>query len=197
MVVHRGWAQDETTVFDLVRDEIIQGPVHTLHRLDRGTSGVLLFALRPEIAQWFQRQLIEGAVRKRYIALVRGPMRDRWFVNHPIKQPPDNARVEATTEFTPLAHGGRWSLIEAKPITGRTHQIRAHLHHIGHPIVGDVKHGKGDVNRLFRSEYQFTRMALHAASLDFPHPNEKRRIKIEAPLPEDMRALCARLNIDV
>jgi tRNA pseudouridine65 synthase len=195
MVVHRGWAQDETTVYDVVRDEIIRAPIHTVHRLDRGTSGVLLFALQPEVAQWIQQQMVEGRVYKRYLALVRGPLRDRWFIHHPIKQPPMEHRVEATTEFIPLAHSGRWTLIEARPITGRTHQIRMHLRHIGHPIVGDVNHGKGEVNRFFRDEYGFSRLALHAAEFVLPHPDGTRSVAIKAPLPQDFQNVLTQLGI--
>lgn len=197
MVVHRGWATDRTTVYDIVRDQIVGAPVYAVHRLDRGTSGVLVFALDAEAADFIQEKMREGAVRKRYLALVRGPMRDRWFINHPIKQPPSDVKIEAQTEFIPIAHAGRWSLIEARPITGRSHQIRLHLKHISHHLVGDVRHGKGDVNRHFRDRYNFSRLALHAAAIAFPHPdNANTELTIYAELPEDFASLLAQLGIN-
>jgi tRNA pseudouridine65 synthase len=195
MVVHRGWATDKETVYDVVRDRIVGSKIYGVHRLDRGTSGVLLFALDADAAEFVQNELNAARVSKRYLALVRGPLRDRLFVNHPIKQPPLGERAPAITEFVPVAHSGRWSLIEAKPITGRSHQIRLHLKHLSHPIIGAVRHGKGDINRLFREQYGFTRMALHAWQLKLNHPNGG-EVAIEAPLPEDFVAILTALGIE-
>ena len=80
----------------------------------------------------------------------------------------------------------RWSLVEASPRTGRLHQIRRHLKHLGHPLVGDVNYGKGDINRLFRERFGLRRLALHAAALSFAHPFGEERITITAPLPADL-----------
>lgn len=167
MIVHRGWDKDSITVADIVRDKIIGAPIFAVHRLDRATSGVLLFALNADSARKMQSLFQSGAVQKKYIALVRGPMKEEIFLDHPIKQRDREGRVEAQTRFVPLAHFDRWSLIECYPLTGKQHQIRRHLKHLSHPIVGDVRFGKGDVNRYFRETYSFTRMALHAASLKF------------------------------
>lgn len=167
MIVHRGWDKDPITVADIVRDEIVGAQVFAVHRLDRATSGVLLFALNADSARGMQLLFQSGAVQKKYIALVRGPMKEEIFLDHPIKQRDREGRVEAQTRFVPIEHFDRWSLIECFPLTGRQHQIRRHLKHLSHPIVGDVRFGKGDVNRYFRDTYSFTRMALHAASLSF------------------------------
>lgn len=167
MIVHRGWDKDPITVADIVRDQIIGSQVFAVHRLDRATSGVLLFALNADTARHMQALLQSGTVQKKYIALVRGPMKEEILLDHPIKQRDREGRVEAQTRFVPIEHFERWSLIECNPLTGRQHQIRRHLKHLSHPIVGDVRFGKGDVNRYFRDTYSFSRMALHATSLSF------------------------------
>ena len=169
MIVHRGWDKDPITVSDLVRDKIIGAQVFAVHRLDRATSGVLLFALNADSARHMQSLFQSGLIQKKYIALVRGLMKEEIFLDHPIKQRDKKSRVEAQTRFVPLDQFDRWSLIECHPLTGKQHQIRRHLKHLSHPIVGDVRFGKGDVNRYFRETFSFTRMALHATSLQFDH----------------------------
>lgn len=185
MVVHRGWADDAITAADVVRDEIAHAPVHAIHRLDRGTSGVLLFARNADAARIMQDLMTQPTFVKRYLALVRGPMREACFLDHPITQREKEGRIDAVTEFTPLAHADRWSLVEARPRTGRLHQIRKHLKHLSHPIVGDVRYGKGDVNRLFRDQYDLNRLALHCSSIEFVHPDFG-NISIHAPVPADL-----------
>src|SRR5262249_24959795 len=89
----------------------------------------------------------------------------------------------------------RWSLVEARPETGRLHQVRRHLKHLSHPVVGDVNYGKGDVNRLFRERYGLRRLALHALALAFEHPFTGAAVAISAPLPGDLRGPFAALGI--
>lgn len=185
MIVHRGWGQDHVTVHDIVRDQIIGAPIFGIHRLDRGTSGVLVFALDSQSAAHFQRQIDCGTVWKRYLTLVRGPMREPVIVDHAISTRGGNMRVDAITEFTPLSHFERWSLVEAIPHTGRLHQIRRHLKHLSHPVVGDVLYGKGDVNRLFREKYGLHRLALHASELQFTSMDSD-AITICAAMPADL-----------
>lgn len=165
MIVHRGWDNDPVTACDIVRDDLIHAPVFAAHRLDRSTSGVLLFALNAETARSLQKQMEVGGFQKRYLALVRGPMKEGCVLDHPIPKEKYHVRVPAVTEFIPLSHKDRWSLVEARPRTGRLHQIRRHLKHLSHPIVGDVRYGKGDVNRFFRENYSLNRLALHALEL--------------------------------
>jgi tRNA pseudouridine65 synthase len=196
MIVHRGQSNDAVTVADIVRDEIIKAPVHAVHRLDRGTSGVLIFALSPESARQIQAQTNGGGFSKRYVALVRGPMKTSCRLEHAIKQRDCDERVNAITEFMPLQHSGRWSLVEAVPITGRTHQIRLHLKHLSHPIVGDVRYGKGDINRFFREAYNLSRLALHSVSVTMKHPQTQREMIIRAPLADDLAKILDQLNID-
>jgi tRNA pseudouridine65 synthase len=197
MVVHRGWAKDSVTLYDVVRDELVGRPVFAVHRLDRGTSGVMLFAQDAETARLIQEQIESGRVEKRYLALVRGPMLDRYFVNHPVRQPDVDRRVPARTGFRPLAHSDRWTLVEASPITGRSHQIRLHLAHLSHPIVGDVRYGKGAINRMFREQYGLNRMALHARRLTIRHPHSGEPICFEAALPDDLSQPLTAMGFDL
>lgn len=180
MVIHRGWARDKLTVSDIVRDKIVNAPVFALHRLDRGTSGVVGFALDKELAAQFQELLQSSKVFKEYIALVRGPLKERLLLEHAIPKEKGGVRVNAITEFFPLCRSGRWSLVKAVPKTGRPHQLRRHLKHLSLPIIGDTKYGKGEINRLFREDYGLCRLALHATKLEFNHPETKEPIKIES-----------------
>lgn len=194
MIVHRGWDKDPVTVADILRDDIVKAKVFAAHRLDRGTSGVLLFALNADTARNLQKQIEAGEVQKRYIALVRGPMKEGCLLDYPIAKEKGQERIPAVTEFIPLAHKDRWTLVEALPRTGRLHQIRKHLKHLSHPIVGDVLYGKGDVNRFFRETYNLNRMALHALALTFRNELDE-VITIEASLPKDLTEPFEKLGI--
>lgn len=185
MIVHRGWDNDPITASDIVRDDIVHAQVFAAHRLDRATSGVLLFALDADTARNLQKQMEEGGFQKRYLALVRGPMKEGCLLDHPIPKEKYHVRVPAITQFIPIAHKDRWSLVEARPKTGRLHQIRRHLKHLSHPIVGDVRYGKGDVNRFFRETHGLNRMALHALELTLRNVYDE-SITIHAPLPTDL-----------
>jgi tRNA pseudouridine65 synthase len=187
LLVHRGWADDATVAVDLAR-AALGTRVHPLHRLDRATSGVLLFALDPETAAAMMHLFERGEVKKRYLALVRGVPPASGVVDHPVPKGEGGPRVPAVTAFRTLATVGRWSLVEARPETGRLHQIRRHLKHLGHPLVGDVNYGKGDVNRFFRERYGLHRLALHAAEARFRHPFLGEEVVVRAPVPEDLRA---------
>lgn len=194
MIVHRGYDRDPVTVADIVRDDIIGAPVHALHRLDRGTSGVLVFALDSETARFLQEKLHERSVKKRYLTVVRGPMKEGCVLDHAIPNKKDGDRVDAVSEFRPLSHAGRWSLVEAIPLTGRLHQIRRHLKHLSHHVVGDVRYGKGDVNRFFRDNHAFKRLALHCFELILPLPNGS-TVALSAPVPEEFTNLLIRMGL--
>jgi tRNA pseudouridine65 synthase len=103
--------------------------------------------------------------------------------------------VPAVTEVTTLARAGRYALVEARPRTGRLHQIRRHLKHVSCPLIGDVKYGKGEHNRLFRDKYGLHRLALHAWSLTLPHPRTGATVRAIAPLPADFMGALAGLGI--
>jgi tRNA pseudouridine65 synthase len=186
LLVHRGWGNDRTVAVELARDAI-GARVHPVHRLDRATSGALVFALDAECAAALGRAFEGGLVEKVYLALVRGVAPERAVVDHPVKKGEDGPRVPAVTELYRRFAGDRWSIVEARPRTGRLHQIRRHLKHISHPIVGDVNYGKGDINRLFRERNGLCRLALHAAAIQLVHPFTGEPLRVIAPIPEDLR----------
>ncbi|HWM92365.1 MAG TPA: pseudouridine synthase [Thermoanaerobaculia bacterium] len=185
MAVHRGWSQERYTVLNVLRDQIGRH-VHPVHRLDRSTSGVLVLALDPDTARGLQEQFESGAVRKRYLALVRGIPPEEMVIDHPVPRAPDGPRVPAVTEIRRLGTFERYALVEAVPRTGRLHQIRRHLKHASHPLIGDVRYGKGEHNRLFRERFGLHRLALHALELEVVHPGNGRPLRLFAPVPEDL-----------
>jgi tRNA pseudouridine65 synthase len=158
-----------------------------VHRLDRGTSGCLVFALHAEAARRLQALLEAGGATKRYVALVRGVPAVEGAIDHPIPRAPDGPRVPAFTAWRRLAVVlDRYALVEDVPRTGRLHQVRRHMKHLSHPIIGDVNYGKGEHNRFFRERYGLHRLALHAASLELPHPMTDAPLVLHAPLPSDL-----------
>lgn len=185
MAVHRGWSREREPALQRARD-LAGRHVHPVHRLDRSTSGALTFAFDPEITRRMQERFESGEVIKRYLALVRGIAPESGVIDHPIPRAPDGPRVPAVTEVRRLATFERYSLVEAIPRTGRLHQIRRHFKHISHPIIGDVRYGKGEHNRLFRERFGLHRLALHALELKFDHPMTGERLRIVAPVPEDL-----------
>jgi tRNA pseudouridine65 synthase len=196
LLVHRGWARDDDTALFRVRDAIGEH-VYPIHRLDRGTSGALLFARSRAAASLLGGVFHEGRAEKRYLALVRGTPPDEGVIDYPIPRSEGGERVPALTRFRVLARSpiDRCSLVEACPETGRLHQVRRHLCHIGHPLVGDVKHGRGDINRRYRAEYRLCRLALHAHLLAFDHPTLSARVSVLAPLPDDLGQAFAALGL--
>jgi tRNA pseudouridine65 synthase len=188
-VVHRGWARDGAIVMTMVRDAI-GAWVYPIHRLDRAASGALAFALSPEDASRACAAFERGQVDKRYLAVVRGAPPASGVIDHPIPRSPGGERADAVTEYRRLAQYGRYAVVEARPRTGRLHQIRRHMKHIACPLIGDVRYGKGEHNRLFRTRYQLHRLALHATVLALPHPRSGEWLAVTAPLADDLaRAL--------
>ncbi|MFO0675250.1 MAG: pseudouridine synthase [Polyangiaceae bacterium] len=196
LLVHRGWDDDDDVAMFRVRDAIGQH-VHPLHRLDRGTSGALLFARNPTVAATLAKAFETGAIDKTYLALVRGMAPEGGVIDYAIPKKKDGERVPAVTHFDTLAHSpvDRCSLVRARPKTGRLHQIRRHLRHLGHPLVGDVTYGSGVINRHYRATYDLHRLALHASGLAFDHPVTGERVDVSAPMPEDFAAALAKLGV--
>jgi tRNA pseudouridine65 synthase len=198
LLVHRGWDDDEDVALFRVRDAV-GAHVNAVHRLDRGTSGALVFARTPEATAALSRQLEAGEVDKRYLAVVRGTPPDAGVIDHPVPKKEAGERVAARTRFRRIARStvDRCSLVEAMPETGRLHQIRRHMKHLSHPVIGDVNYGSGEINRHYRAKYQLHRLALHAHFVAFTHPRTQARIAIVAPMPDDLGAALLSLALPV
>lgn len=183
----------EETLLGLLRGQLGVGRIHAIHRLDHATSGALLCALDARTAAVLSGQFESRAVGKRYTAVVRGEPDEQFEVDHPLAGADGKGAPKAAlTRFRTLARlrlpiplarhpEARYALVEALPETGRYHQIRRHLKHAAHPIVGDVKYGKGEHNRVFRQHYGVHRLLLHARGLSFTDPHDQTEVSVEAP----------------
>lgn len=194
-LVHRGWGEDGPVTLQTLREQLGR-LVYPVHRLDRQTSGALLFAFYPEVARDLQHALESGRISKRYLALCRGCDPNLTHIDHPLSREPGHGeRKEARTDLELLGAQGRYGLYAIFPRTGRTHQIRRHLKHASHPIIGDVRYGKGEHNRLFRTEFDFHRLALHCDRLLMDHPRTGARLDLQAELPPDFSRVLAQLGL--
>ncbi len=186
---HRGLADERGDyVLTRVRD-FVGRPTYLVHRLDRATSGAIALVLDPRLVAPLARAFQEGRVHKRYLALARGVLPPYVSVDYPVPRSLAKGaeRLPARTElFLRGVYADRYSLVEAVPHTGRYHQIRRHLKHLQHPIVGDTTHGDGKENRLFRERFGLMRLALHALALRLPHPVSGALLELYAPLPPDL-----------
>jgi 23S rRNA pseudouridine955/2504/2580 synthase len=173
------------------------------HRLDRDTSGLLILAKKRSALVELHRQLRDGEVEKIYTTIVKGvPAQQVFEVREPLHKYVTGSgerRVSvreggltAVTKVRVTKKGSDFSMLEVRLLTGRTHQIRVHLAHAGHPVLGDDKYGDFALNREL-AKRGVKRLFLHAARLAFDHPLEKKRLRLESPLPEDMADFAARL----
>ena len=241
LLVHRSpiAAHEQRFAVQLLRDQLGRR-VFPVHRLDRGTSGVLLFALDREVARTLAGRFESRAVDKRYLAVVRGHPAASGVIDHPlvrrldpielrhgrgagardalpedIDEPVDGDRADrdqalaqaARTRFRRLATvelpyavdrypSSRYALVELIPETGRRHQLRRHLKHIAHPIIGDATYGKGRHNRLFQALFGSQRLLLACTRLSFAHPLSGVTLRIEAPPARDFIDLMRTLGWD-
>lgn len=191
LLVHRSPIDKHETEFALQYARALNGGEHVypVHRLDRPTSGVLLFARDPETARLVGQAMMAGEVEKTYLAMVRGWAPESGVIDHPLKDEPEDRRLrgteqpvrEALTHFRRLATteipvaierypSSRYSLVELYPKTGRKHQLRRHMKHINHPIIGDANHGRGRHNRYFAERFGEGRLMLAATRLSLLHP---------------------------
>jgi len=217
LLVHPSWIAPARTpnLVSMLKQRYPGEVVHTVHRLDRATSGVILFARRKETGQHLQQQFIDRCVRKTYLCVVRGWTDEAGVIDYALKPihdkyadplaNPDKAPKDAVSAYRRLAQvslpipvgrypEARYSLVEVKPETGRKHQIRRHMKHILHPIIGDTKYGEGRHNRLFREHLNSHRLLLMAVGIEFVHPESGRRMQIEAGVGADVEALFRRLG---
>jgi tRNA pseudouridine65 synthase len=200
LAVHRGYSSERGDyLLTRVRDAV-GFHVYLVNRLDRGTSGVVALTTTAELVLPLQRAFALGQVDKRYLALVRGHVRGEQLVDYaiPKSDAPDAPRVSAQTIIRAIDFAeGRYSLVEAVPLTGRYHQIRRHMKHLHHPLVGDTTYGDGKVNRSVRERFGLMRLALHAAALALPHPRTGKPLVVKAPLPPDLRHALSMLGLPV
>jgi tRNA pseudouridine65 synthase len=197
LLVHRGWDDDDDVALFRVRDALGGKHVHAIHRLDRGTSGALVFARSPEAAAALTKTFEAREVEKQYLALVRGTPPELGTIDYAIPKSEDGARAPAMTHFRLVMRSkvDRCSLVVATPVTGRLHQIRRHLRHIDHPLLGDVRYGSGSLNRHYREKYALYRLGLHAHTVAFDHPMTGQRIAVTAPVPDDLGQVLDRLKL--
>lgn len=193
LLVHRSSIAMDASEFalQLLRDQLSR-KVFPVHRLDRKTGGVLLFALSKDVERQMQQQFYDNKVNKKYLAIVRGYTNDAEEIDYPLRK--ENGTLqEAFTRYKTLARAeldvplgnhptSRYSLVEANPETGRMHQLRKHFSHIFHPIIGDRTHGCNKQNKLFKERWELDTMLLHASQLLFNHPVTNNAIHIAAPL---------------
>lgn len=209
LLVHRTRIAEEKKEFalQLLRDQLGYH-LYTIHRLDRGTSGVLLFAKTPAAAAAVVKAFEAREPDKLYYAVVRGYVPEAATIDVPIKPDKDHRHKEpqdALTHFErlgtvelPIPVGryqtARYSLVRIKPETGRMHQIRKHFAHARHYIVGDKRHGDWRHNRMFLEELESPSLLLHAAQLTFMHPFTEQQVVIRAQMPQNMLRLCHRFG---
>ena len=214
LLVHRSAIDKRETRFALQEARDLLGQrVYPVHRLDKPTSGVLLFALDSETARRLTEQFTQGLVQKTYLAVVRGYTPERAVIDYPLKEEldrmtdaladPDKAAQDAVTEYERLATvelphpvgryaTARYSLIRLTPRTGRKHQIRRHMKHVFHPVVGDTTHGDGKQNAFFREQFDCHRLLLASTALELAHPHTQQALRIEArPAADFQRVLDA------
>ncbi len=216
LLVHRSPIDRYETEFavQILRDQIGQF-VYPVHRLDKPTSGVLLFALDKESASLLGEQFMSRESKKSYIAIVRGYIQERGIIEHALTVKLDKIAdkdssvpieaQEATTEYERLAtveldfavgkyDKTRYSLVKLYPMTGRKHQLRRHMKHISHHILGDTKYGRGEHNIFIREQFDCHRMLLHASELQIRHPYTNEILVIQASLDDTFESMCKLFN---
>lgn len=205
--VHRSDYVRNAEVFALqeLRNQL-EKLVYPCHRLDRKTSGVLLFALEKEWLGMIQQQFASREIKKSYQAIVRGYTNDKGIINYPLINEKGKVQ-EASTEYRTLARAelnipsgqfitSRYSLVEASPHTGRLHQIRKHFAHIFHPVIGDRPHGCNKQNKLFKDRFEMTTMMLHASEMVFFHPVTKKKVTIQANIHSEFKRMMSVMGWD-
>ncbi len=216
MLVHKSPIDKHETVYAMriLRDQLKQH-VFPVHRLDKPTSGVLIFALSSEVANQLSQLFETHEIQKNYLAVVRGYPQEQGVINHPIKETAmfksDKGRYEAKapkeaiTHFQRLAVAeipysvdkyptSRYALMLLAPVTGRQHQLRRHMKHLSHPIIGDPKYGKSVHNHFFEKHFGVRRLFLHCYRMAFNHPITKERISILAELDDGFRLVVSQMG---
>lgn len=197
LLVHRSpISTDNVFALQTLRDQLGRR-VYPVHRLDRATSGVLVFGLSAEAAGCLVAQFELRQVSKKYLAVARGWVEANGIIDHPVADEDGNGIAQpASTSYRCLARielpfavdrhpTTRYSLVSVSPQTGRRQQIRKHFKHISHHLIGDTTHGNGRHNRFFREHLGITRLLLMSHRLAFTHPYTQARVEITAPADSD------------
>jgi len=206
LLVHQSSIARDATEFALqmLRDQVGKH-VSPVHRLDRKTSGILLFALNKEVEVAMHQQFMNGQTEKKYLAVLRGFAPDALDIDYPLAK--ENGTLQdAFTTFKTLERAevdvafgkhatSRYSLVEATPKTGRMHQLRKHFSHILHPIIGDRTHGCNKQNKFFLEQWNMSTMLLHASELVFKHPFSSKEIHLRAELHEEFKRVMEIMNM--
>lgn len=186
--------------------DMIGSRVYPVHRLDRKTSGVLLLAKSKAIQSLMNEKFRDRGIEKTYIAIVRGYTDENGTIDYALLSEKGKIQ-EAITHYKTLAQGeinissgkfqtSRYSLVEIKPETGRMHQIRRHMSHIFHPIIGDRPHGCNKQNRFFLKEFEMNTMMLHASRLHFVHPVSEVNVTIEGGYFDEFKRMIFELKLN-
>lgn len=205
LLVHKSPIAADATEFavQLLRNQL-SAKVFPAHRLDRKTGGVLLFALTPEMNSTMQVMFAERKIQKTYHAIVRGFTPATGHIDYPLTSESGEVQTAVTDYKTikqveiPVAYGkhttSRYSLVKLTPETGRYHQLRKHMAHIFHPIIGDRPHGCNKQNKLWKETWNMNTMLLHATELRFEHPVTREEIAITAGLQNEFLRVNALLG---
>ncbi|WP_420386437.1 pseudouridine synthase [Roseivirga sp.] len=206
LLVHRSPIATNTDTYAVqeLRNQINQH-VYPIHRLDRKTSGVLLFALNKELITGLMKQFEEHTVTKTYVAILRGYTADEGTIDYALTNDKGKTQ-EAVTHYRtlkrteiPVPFGkhetSRYSLVEARPETGRMHQLRKHFAHILHPIIGDRPHGCNKQNKLFLEKWEMGTMLLHGQHLSIKHPVTKESLSFKANVSSEFQRAQQILNL--
>jgi tRNA pseudouridine65 synthase len=200
LLVHKSSIANDTDQFavQILRDQIGQR-VYPLHRLDRKTGGILIFALKEELNGIMQKQFSENRVKKQYEAIVRGYTPDSLEIDYPLKRDDGTVQEAFTSLHTlgrveaPFSVGkhltSRYSHVLLQPETGRMHQLRKHLAHVFHPIIADRPHGCNKQNKFFLEHFGMNTMLLHASRLHFIHPVTGLSVMIEAEYQPEFKRM--------
>lgn len=206
MVHNSPITEDTVFLLQLVRDQIKQR-VYPIHRLDRGTSGVLAFGKTRAEAARIQELIKQGQIKKKYLAIVRGFVEEQFSIDYPLLNPKKNIKQEAVSHIIRLSQSelpfrvnryptSRYSLVQVQTDTGRFHQIRRHLAHLRHPVIGDKKHGDCKHNKYFKERLNLDQLMLHAESLELT-TSEGKSIHILASLSKHFISLSRYLKLDL
>ena len=216
LLVHKSMIDRHEIYFamKMLRDQIGQW-VYPVHRLDKPTSGVLLFALDSESAKLMSEQFKAHTIQKEYVAVVRGYTPKSGLIEHALKEKldkisdkdakQDKEAQDAVTAFERIGtvelnaavgrySTTRYSLVKLRPKTGRKHQLRRHMKHISHHILGDTKYGRGEHNKFVRQRYNMQRLLLHCSALEVQHPHTKQKLRFEAAFDETFNMIMKEFN---